>query len=114
MQTRPLYVLSYVLILALCLVANVSAATSKKNHVIRLTNIEFRPNQLKVKVGEAVTFINQDKFKHDVDIVRTANPNDVLVQATTMSPGASTTVTIEEKGLFTIYCTIHGGMRGKI
>ncbi|RMF65651.1 MAG: hypothetical protein D6743_07685 [Calditrichaeota bacterium] len=116
MQTQAVYFLRcfLVLILSLYSASSVSAAAKKGSHTIRLTNIEFRPNKLKVDVGDEITFINQDKFKHDVYIVRTANPNEILVPATTLAPGSSTTVTIEEKGLFTVYCTIHGGMRGKI
>ncbi len=94
--------------------ADVFATEGGPSHIIRLTNIEFRPNKLKVKVGDTITFINKDKFKHDVYIVRTANPNDVLIPATTLEPDKETAVTISERGLFTVYCTIHGGMRGKI
>ncbi|NIR69202.1 c-type cytochrome [candidate division KSB1 bacterium] len=89
-------------------------AGADEKHVVRLTNIEFRPNRLKVDVGDSIKFINKDEFKHDVYLVRTANPNDVLLTATTIESGEATSVTIEEEGLFTLYCTIHGGMRGKI
>lgn len=86
----------------------------KPDHTVELTNIEFKPNRLKVSMGETIRFINRDKFDHDVYLVRTANRNDVLVPATTIPSGGSVTVQIDQEGLFTLYCTIHGGMTAKI
>ncbi|MFQ5742114.1 MAG: c-type cytochrome [Acidobacteriota bacterium] len=79
-----------------------------------LSDIEFSPDRLQVSVGDTIHFINKDKFEHDVYLVRTANPNDVLHEPTTIPPGQSITVKIDQEGLFTLYCTIHGGMSGKI
>ncbi|MFQ5424968.1 MAG: c-type cytochrome, partial [Phycisphaerae bacterium] len=91
-----------------------AAAKGSPDHTVLLTNIEFKPNRLKVKAGDSIKFINQDKFNHDVYLVRTANRNDVLVPATTIPAGQSVIVTVDREGLFTLYCTIHGGMTGKI
>lgn len=105
------------LILAIYLLASFSllfALQKKADHIVLLTDIEFKPNRLKVKVGETIKFINKDKFDHDVYIVRTANPNDVIFPATTIHPGQSIIVKINETGLFSLFCTIHGGMTGKI
>ncbi|MFQ5685850.1 MAG: c-type cytochrome [Candidatus Scalindua sp.] len=82
--------------------------------VVRLTKITFKPGRIQAKVGEAIKFINEDKFEHDVYIVRTANPNDILLEATTIPSGKSIAVTIDEDGLYTVYCTIHGGMSAKL
>ncbi|MCH8010651.1 MAG: c-type cytochrome [Candidatus Marinimicrobia bacterium] len=87
---------------------------SRAHGIISLTNIEFIPNRVKIGVGDTLTFVNKDKFDHDVYIVRTANLNEVLFPATTIPSGGSTKVIIEEEGLFNLYCTIHGGMIGKI
>jgi len=90
------------------------AGTQQPDHTVVLTNITFRPDRLKIVAGQTVKFINRDKFKHDVYLVRTANRNQVLIPATVIEPGRSITVRIDETGLFTLYCTIHGGMSGKI
>jgi len=90
------------------------AQESAPAQTVLLTNIEFKPNRIKVAKGDRIRFINQDKFDHDVYMVRTANRNDVLVPATTLHAGKSVVVTIEQEGLFTLYCTIHGGMTGKV
>jgi len=84
------------------------------DHTVLLTNIQFTPDRLKIAAGQTVKFINHDKFKHDVYLVRAANRNQVLIPTTVIGPGQSITVRIDEAGLFTLYCTIHGGMSGKI
>lgn len=87
---------------------------AKPDHTVLLTNIEFKPNRLKVVAGDTIRFINRDKFNHDVYLVRTANRNDVMVPATTIPAGQSVTIKVDQDGLFTLYCTIHGGMTGMI
>jgi len=84
------------------------------DQTVLLTNIEFKPNQITVKAGDTIKFTNRDKFKHDVYLVRTANRNVVIVPATTIEPGKSVIITMKEEGLFSLYCTIHGGMRGMV
>jgi len=86
----------------------------KADQTVLLTNIEFKPNRITVKPGDKIKFINKDKFKHDVYLVRTANRNVVIVPATTIEPGKSVIITMKQKGLFSLYCTIHGGMRGMV
>ncbi len=90
------------------------AQEAEPDVTVLLTNIEFKPNRIQVSVGDTVRFINRDQFDHDVYLVRTANRNDVIHAATTLHPGQSVTVTIDQEGLFTLYCTIHGGMTGKV
>ncbi|MFQ5915571.1 MAG: c-type cytochrome [Nitrospinota bacterium] len=82
--------------------------------LVTLREIEFRPSRLRAEVGDIITFLNKDPFEHNVYIVRTANPNDVLYPATSVPPGKSIEVTIRQKGLYTVYCTIHGGMTAKL
>lgn len=89
-------------------------AGGQPDHTVLLTNIEFKPNRLKVKAGDTIRFTNRDKFDHDVYLVRTANRNDVITPTTTIHAGQSVTVTVDQEGLFTLYCTIHGGMTGMI
>ena len=91
-----------------------TGAGGQPDHTVLLTNIEFKPNRLKVKAGDTIRFTNRDKFDHDVYLVRTANRNDVITPTTTIPSGQSVTVTIDQDGLFTLYCTIHGGMTGMI
>ena len=91
-----------------------SAQDLAAGQIVKLRNIEFNPDRLLVQAGDTLTFINQDPFKHDVYIVRTADPNVVVYPATNLLPGESIVIPFQEQGLFTVYCTIHGGMKGKI
>lgn len=94
--------------------APITQGATEPDHQVVLTNIEFKPNRLKIKKGDTIRFTNRDKFNHDVYLVRTANRNDVVHAASTLGPGESVTVTVAQEGLFTLYCTIHGGMTAKI
>jgi len=117
MRGKQWLMLPVALLLVFQFLTETSWAVSQKKgskHIIKLTNIEFQPNRLLANPGDTLIFINKDNFKHDVYIVRTANPNDVILPATTLENGQSITLPFTEKGVFTVYCTIHGGMRGKI
>lgn len=72
------------------------------------------PHNIRAEPGDEITFVNRDPFEHDVYIVRTANPNVVLFPPKKILPGESIRLTIDEKGLYTVYCTIHGGMRAQL
>lgn len=89
-------------------------AADDADQTVVLRNIEFRPSQIRVAVGDRIKFVNQDPFTHDIYLVRTANRNLSLGAPTTLGSGESTIVTISEGGLYTLYCTIHGGMRGNV
>ena len=90
------------------------AQDRKADVTVELRNIEFHPKRIKVKKGDTVRFTNQDKFDHDVYIVRTVNLKLVVVDVTRLKAGQDTYVPIKEDGVFDLYCTIHGGMEGKI
>lgn len=91
-----------------------SAETADSNQTVELVDIEFKPGRIEAQRSDTLTFVNKDEFEHDIYIVRSANRNVVLFAATTIQPGESLQVPIEEEGLFDLYCTIHGGMTGKI
>lgn len=98
------------LVSALPPTADVIAADAKVAHTVVLHDIRFSPDQISVTAGDTIEFINKDPFEHDVFLVRAANRNVVIVPATTLPPGESVKITLEESGLFKLYCTIHGGM----
>lgn len=79
-----------------------------------MVDIEFRPHRIQVNEGDTLRFVNKDRFEHNVYIVRTANPNVVLHPARPVPPGETVTLVIPERGLYTVYCTIHGGMTARI
>ncbi|MFQ5705416.1 MAG: c-type cytochrome [Gemmatimonadales bacterium] len=94
--------------------ARANAQSADAGKTIELTDIEFHPGRLMAQPGDTLTFVNKDEFEHDVYIVRAANRNVVVVPPTTIQPGETLHVPIGQKGVFNLYCTIHGGMTGKI
>jgi len=91
-----------------------SAAPGGSRQTIELRDINFNPTRVEAQPGDTLVFINKDKFEHDVYIVRAANRNVVVFPATTIQPGETIEVPVDEEGVFNLYCTIHGGMTGKI
>jgi len=91
-----------------------SAQSVHAGRTVDLTDIEFHPNRIEARPGDTLTFINRDDFEHDVYIVRAANRNVVVAAPQTIQPGDTLRVPLEAKGVFNLYCTIHGGMTGKI
>ena len=69
-------------------------------------NFAFEPATLDVKVGDTVTFKNEDSAPHNVNI----DGKDLGSQ----DPGASVTWTAATAGSFPYTCTIHPSMAGEI
>lgn len=91
-----------------------SVSPSEGTTTVILVDIEFQPERLRLDVGDTVEFANKDRFEHNVYIVRTANPNVVLHPAESVPPGESVRMVVPEKGVYTVYCTIHGGMTARL
>lgn len=81
---------------------------------VELSDIEFQPSRIQAAPGQTIRFVNRDPFEHDVYVVDAANTNRVVQPATLVGPDESITVTPEERALYSVYCTIHGGMEAKL
>jgi plastocyanin len=75
-------------------------------NVVSEKDFAFNPSQLTVKVGDTVTFKNEDSLPHQVQIGTTR----LKEQAT----GEEVTWTAEAAGTFEYFCTIHTTMKGVI
>jgi len=84
------------------------------DHTVRLHDMEFVPNRIEVEAGQRILFVNRDPFKHDIYLVNAANQADVIVPATDLQGEHRALVTLRRDGVFNLYCTIHGGMSGKL
>jgi plastocyanin len=69
-------------------------------------NFQFDPANVTVKVGDTVTFENQDSAAHHV-VVGTTDLGE-------QQPGKSVTWTAEKDGTFPVKCVIHPSMTGQI
>lgn len=82
---------------------------------VRLRNIEFDPAEVRLEPGDRIEFRNEDPFEHTVFLVNAANPNAVILPDRKLPPGKGFTMDpIEAKGIFVLYCTLHGGMKARV
>ena len=77
-----------------------------KNHIVDQKNKTFIPHELKVKVGDTITFKNSDPFAHNAYTDDEANEFDIGMQ----KPGMDVRVPIKAAGKFNIECAIHPNM----
>ena len=69
-------------------------------------NYAFNPTSLSVKVGDTVTFSNQDSVAHHVVV----GGSDLGIQ----QPGADVTWTADKNGAMPFKCVIHPSMTGQV
>jgi plastocyanin len=84
---------------------NANGSTSAGATVVE-KGIAFDPPTIEVKVGETVTFKNEDMAAHNVSIDGK--------KLGTQEPGASVKWTAPEAGTFPYTCAIHPSMTGEI
>ena len=75
---------------------------------VDISNFSFNPGTLTVKVGDTVTWTNNDSATHTV----TANDNSF--KSADLAPGASFSNTFSTAGTYPYRCTIHPNMTGTI
>jgi amicyanin len=73
-----------------------------------MTNRSFDPQEITVKVGDAVTWVNQDTPQHDV----VANNGEF--KSPLLNKGQSFSFTFTKAGTYPYYCSIHPDMTGKV
>ena len=88
---------------ALLLVA-VPVPAAAATHVVVIDKMKYAPVP-PLKVGDVVTFVNKDMFRHTV----TASNNSFNLD---LMPGASGSLHINSAGHAAFYCKYHPGMRG--
>jgi plastocyanin len=80
---------------------------------VEVTVFQFRPGRLDVKVGSAVTWVNQDDIDHTVTSGSPESPGGRF-EARLAGKGSTTTVTFAERGVHPYFCSRHQAMRGEI
>lgn len=77
-------------------------------NTVTISNFSFSPSKLTVKIGDTVTWLNQDSTGHSV----TANDNKF--DTGIIEPGKSGTITFSEAGTFDYHCKVHPSMLGSV
>ncbi len=91
------------------------AAAAPATHNVTIENFAFGPAELKIKVGDSVTFTQKDSTPHTVD----TDPHPTHTQlpgfdSGTLTQGKTYTFTFTKKGTFTYHCSPHPSMMGTI
>jgi len=92
---------------AFCAVALTAAYAA--DHTISQKGREFSESKITVKVGDSITFVNDDDITHNV---HSAGGADFDLGA--QKPGDKTSYTFDKAGTFKIRCAIHPKMKLKV
>ncbi|MBI2499001.1 cupredoxin family copper-binding protein [Candidatus Woesearchaeota archaeon] len=107
MIKRGLFVvLISLLIISGCSKQNINTGVSIGNNVV-INGFSFNPNELSVKIGDTITWENQDSAVHTV-------VSNGLFESEVLNKGEKFSFTFDKAGEYNYNCGIHPSMRGKI
>lgn len=86
-----------------------SKATTAKAGTVTMKDIQFAPQKTTVKVGETVTWTNEESVQHNVEATSGATFASKL-----LGQGQSFSYTPTKAGSISFVCTIHPGMQGTL
>jgi plastocyanin len=86
-----------------------AAATGGGSPQVTMTNITFKPGTLTARVGQTVTWKNQDGVPHDVKATQGAAFKSAILQ-----PGQSYSFRLAKAANVVYVCTIHPNMKASI
>ena len=82
--------------------------TGPQTYNVDIANFEFSPQTLTIKVGDTVTWTNQDSIRHDI------KSNDGDFYSIPLNQGESYSFTFSQPGTFEYRCGLHPTMKGTI
>ncbi len=83
-------------------------------NAITIQNMGFSPPELKIKVGDSVTWTNKDEIAHNVHFRQGPAKGHPKAQGKMLSQGDSHTVKFNTAGEYSYVCTPHPPMKGKV
>jgi plastocyanin len=84
-----------------------AGAVSAPEFTVVQKNLEFSVRHLAIKVGDRVTFVNNDAVTHNVY----SDTKGLAFEIELQPPGRADTVQFSRPGLAEVRCAIHPGMR---
>ncbi|HVZ12231.1 MAG TPA: cupredoxin family copper-binding protein [Patescibacteria group bacterium] len=87
---------------------NESTQAPTSGNAVTIKNFAFGPETLTVKVGDKVTWTNQDSTGHSATADDNSWDTGVLPQ------GQSGSITFSKAGTYTYHCSVHPSMKGTI
>lgn len=84
------------------------ASAGPASHTVTMDGTQYAPQELTVKAGDTVVWVNKDPFPHTV----TARSGGF--DSKTIGPGKSWTYRVRKAGVFPYVCTLHPTMKGTL
>jgi plastocyanin len=75
---------------------------------VTMTNISYSPDTVTIKVGDTVTWLNEDAPKHDV----VADNGEF--KSSLFDKGGTFSFTFTQAGTYPYHCSIHANMKGTV
>ena len=94
-------------VFVLVISAGLSAGALAANQMIHQQGRVFGPDNVTIKKGDALSFVNDDTVPHN--IISTSKGNEFNLGS--QPPGAATDVTFKESGEAQVICAIHPRMK---
>ena len=82
----------------------------KGRNTVVMKNIEYAPKELTVKVGQTVTWVNQETIEHNV----VAEEADPPIRSQLFGKDGKFTYKPTQAGTISYVCTVHPGMDGTL
>ncbi len=96
-------------IAAVLLLAAAPGASNHHHYVVHIADYSYHPENLRVHVGDSVTFVNEDEQAHTV----TAQAAE-SIDSGPIDWHKSWTTTFHKAGRYDYYCEPHPYMRGSV
>jgi len=82
--------------------------TQGTNHVVTIEGMAFSPNSLQVKIGDTITWVNNDFVPH------TATGVDKSWDSKNLAKGEEFSLVVDENTVLDYFCVYHPNMVAKI
>ena len=85
-----------------------ASAPAAGGPAVSIKDFAFNPQTIQAKVGDSITWTNQDSTAHTVTL------DDKSVDSGSLAPGSTFNHAFTQAGTFTYHCEIHKQMTGTI
>jgi plastocyanin len=85
-----------------------AAAPAESGAKVSIVNFAFTPEEIKIKTGETVTWLNDDGAPHGLKFDDGAKGTDVFL------PGATFSRRFDRAGAYNYSCSVHPYMTGRV
>lgn len=84
---------------------------------VEITEFAYAPKEVRIKAGETVRWVNNDEFLHTVtsgEVDGPENKADGMFDEDLDESGSEATVTFDQPGSYTYFCSQHNAMDGVV